>query len=404
MRTDALLRIAVNVLPLLALVACSSAGGGSTGQSAGASSSQGGAPASGASGGGGGSGPSYGSFGGSGAGTCVPQAPTTFADAVCVCGDLGEAGVLHTIAPSGGSASVGVNGRAGAATGAWVQGGFVAYEGLDVAGDLQVRDSVESTADLTGAGVLDVGGDLEVGGHLTFVGTLSVDGTLALASPSTVLIPLHVGSMGAYAKPAGPPCGCAPSTLLPISQVVAQAATVNDDAAHGLDPSGASLIGAGTLSLPSGTYYFKDVARIGLAKIEVTGHVALAFDGALVSLGVGLFDIAPGASLDVYVTGLLGTAGAVKLGDPTHPEAFRLFVGGAGGMIATAGVDEWDGLIYAPQADIAFAGVTAVHGSVFANQLAWAGLLEVTYAGASQPGSSCTAPPAGTTPPGGTAQ
>ena len=83
---------------------------------------------------------------------------------------------------------------------------------------------------------------------------------------------------------------------------------------------------------------------------------------------------------------------AVSLGDPTRPEAFRLFVGGAGAVVATAGAQQWNGLVYAPQADVRFAGITAVNGSIFAKTLAWDGVLDVAYPGwTSTPGASCSA-------------
>ena len=304
-------RHAAALLPLLGALACSSTNGSGTtfgggGGGSGASSSVGG-------------GQVFGAFGTAGSGACVVQAPKTFANAVCVCGDLSEAGMLKTHAPSKGAASVGVNGQTGAGTGAWVEGTLTSYDGLGVGGELTVRDSVVSTKNVSGAGVFSVGGDLNVGGQLDFAGSLIVDGTLRVAQTSSVLVPQHIGQTGPYTAPSGPPCGCTPGTLLPIVPAVAKAAITNDDAAHGLTSDGASLLGKGTLTLTTGTYYFKDVARIGLSSIVIDGAVSLAFDGGLVGVGVGQITLQPGASLDMYVNGLLGTAGGVTLGDPEKP-------------------------------------------------------------------------------------
>jgi hypothetical protein len=369
---------------MLAAMACgASTSGGGSGKGVGGSETT--SPASG----------SFGSFGPPGSGACVPQAPGAFYNAICVCEDLTEAGTLTTHAPAQGQASVGVNGRSAAGTGASIEGSFTAYDGLDVGGLLSVRDDVVSTQTVDGAGVFDIGKDLSVGGPFTFAGALSVDGTLRLAQPSTVFVPVHVSQTGPYTAPSSPPCGCDAASLLPIAQAVAQAAIQNDNAAHGLATDGASLVGAGSLTLTTGSYYFEDVTRIGLGEIDIQGNVSVYLDGPSVTVGVGQFSIAPGSSLDLYVSGVLATAGAVALGDPSHPEAFRLFVGGAGSMIATAGAQAWSGLVYAPQADVAFGGVTEVHGSIFAKTLTWGGALDVTYSGgALTSGSTCPTPPA----------
>src|SRR5580700_5036158 len=76
-------------------------------------------------------------FGAPGSGACVPKAPSAFVDAVCVCEDLDEAGLLDTHAPTGGTASVGVNGRYYAGTGATIEGSYIAYGGFTVAGEVQ---------------------------------------------------------------------------------------------------------------------------------------------------------------------------------------------------------------------------------------------------------------------------
>jgi hypothetical protein len=341
-------------------------------------------------------------FGAPGSGACVPKAPSAFVNAVCVCEDMDEAGLLDTHAPKGGTASVGVNGRYYAGTGATIEGSYMAYGGFTVAGEVTIRDDLVSTGSVTGVGVLDVGMDLSAGGAFTFGGDLTVDGALRLAKGSTVFefAPSHIGHKGPYVAPSGPPCACATPSLLPIAREVSAAATENDDAAHGLSSDGATLLGKSDITLTTGKYYFHDTTRLAVAKIAIQGAVALFVDGATFNIGLGQFSISPGSSLDIYVSGTLATAGAVELGDPTRPEAFRLFVGGAGSLVATVGEQAWSGLVYAPQANVDFGGVTDVHGSVFAKTLSWVGVLDVTYAGGPRSaGPGCTAPPPPPTPP-----
>jgi hypothetical protein len=264
---------------------------------------------------------------------------------------------------------------------------------------LSVRDGALTTGDLDGAGAFVVGGDLSVGGALRFVGELSVGGALRLANPGVVLPGAKTNGTAPYVAPAGPPCGCDPSTLLPIAQIVSEAATNNDNATLGIGTSGADLLGAGTLSLPAGRYYFKDVTRLGAGQIGIHGAVALFIDGSIEEVGIDQIAIDAGASLDLYVSGTMATAGVVQLGDPGHPEVFRLFIGGSGSVLATAGVEGWNGLLYAPQAHVAFAGVISVAGAIFAGSLDWAGILDVTYAGAwASSSSSCARPGGGASP------
>jgi hypothetical protein len=305
------------------------------------------------------------------------------------------AGALRTHAPPGASASVGVDEDTAMATGTSIEGDFVPYRALTVSGDLTVRDALTTTGNLSGAGRLNVGKDLSVGGLLTFAGALNVAGALRLASPGAI-VPGTKAATGPYTAPAGPPCDCDPAHLLPVAQKVAAAAASNDDAEHGLTPDSLDVVGTSTITLTTGSYYFKDLTRAGAEKIVIDGAVTVYLDGTGASAGDGEIELRPGASLDLYVSGLLATAGRVTLGDPTHPERFRLFVGGAGSMLVTAGSQTYYGLVYAPQADVVFSGVTQVDGAVFAKSLTWAGALDVTYAG---PGSGATTCPP-TPPPG----
>ncbi|MGO9000028.1 MAG: hypothetical protein ACLQVI_42420 [Polyangiaceae bacterium] len=389
-------RILTGLVPLsllsLAAIACSATpSGSSTGTT---SAAQGGGSSPGGSGQnaqGGGGGINLGNdvTGAPGGGTCVPAAPATFADAICVCEGLGEAGVLRTHSTAPGAASVGVNEQVAAATGSDIEGSLVAYNGLSVAGSLNVRDAVSSTLNVNGAGTLDVGGDLSVGGAFDFVGALQVGGALRLAQPATLVPGAQPATTAPYVAPSGPPCACDPSSLLPIASLVTAAASTNDNAAIGLGTTGADLLGVGNLTLPTGNYYFSNVTRVGAGKITIDGAVALYIDGSIDQVGDQQITLNAGATLDLYVSGVIASAGSVALGDPTNPGAFRLFLGGAGAVMATAGAQLWNGLVYAPQADVAFAGVTKLNGALFAKSLTWAGVLDVTYDGISG-STSCT--------------
>ena len=340
----------------------------------------------------------------SSAGCSAGSAPL-FANAICVCEELAQAGTLVTVAPSGGAANVGVNGRSSAATGTIIDGSYVAFGGLALAGDVKVKSDLVSAGDITGAGTLRVGHDLG-GASLAFAGDLDVAGTLRVAHPTAVPTP-HAGTVGPFTAPASAPCGCDPASLFDVAGAVANAALHNDDAARGFSADGLDLLGQQDRTLTSGVYYAKSVTRVGKGKVVIDGAVKLYIDGSIVSVGENQIVLKPGATLDLFVTGLIATAGSVDLGDPSRPDAFRLYLGGEGSASVTAGSQSYHGLIYAPRATVAFAGVTEVVGAVFAKQLVWAGDLRVTYAsgaGAASP-AECQGPsaptPGPTTPPAG---
>ena len=153
-----------------------------------------------------------------------------------------------------------------------------------------------------------------VGGAFGFAGDLEVGGASPARPPRGHPSGALVGSSAPYGAPAGPPCGCDPSALLPIASAAAAAASNNDNAAAGLGTSGADLLGVGDLVLPSGRYYVKDVTRIGAGKVEIQGAVALYVDGSIDEVGADRISLDAGASLDLYVSGALATAGSVVLG------------------------------------------------------------------------------------------
>lgn len=317
-------------------------------------------------------------------GSCPPSpAPGLFANALCLCGDLASVGASITTSSPAGAASVGVNGRSAIVGDDHVGGSFAAYGGVAGTGRLHVDDDLTTPANVTGVGLLSVGHDLSVGGDLTGVGELAVGGTLRVAGARQTLGLAQVAATGAYSAPAGPPCPCDGSTFIDVAAHVAAAKAKNDNGAHGL-PTSLAAVGAESVTLPTGSYYFDHVETVGRAHFVVDGVVALYLDGSLDAVGDELVELKPNATLDLWVAGAVRTVGRLAFGG--DPSAVRLYVGGAGGgAVLSVGLQELSGAIYAPTARVAFVGDTTIHGALFAHDLDGVGLFSIDYAAPQAP-------------------
>ncbi len=196
-----------------------------------------------------------------------------------------------------------------------------------VINNTQVSGSWVNAGAMTVTGNVEIAKDLSVGGDLSGVGRLEVKGALRVA-----------GSRPRRRRMTTPRSGC---------------------------PKSLAAIGVAVLELPTGSYYFNDLRTIGLTRIKVTGAVALHFDGDYLSIGADLIDIAPGASLDLYVSGVVRTVGYVR----------------AGGEVSSLGIPSLCRLIRSlepvPTASIAYVGHTVVRGGLFAKEVTGIGNLEI---------------------------
>ena len=330
---------------------------------------------------------------------CPPSpAPQLFADALCLCEDFANVGTaLVAHGANGTPAAIGVNGRTLLVGDNATDGAWSAYGGLGGTGTLLASGDVTTTGDLIGVGRVDVGGDLSVGGNLEGVGQLSVAGTLRVAGQRLTLGSDDVHATGPYSAPAGPPCACDGPSFLDVAAKVTAARARNDNAKQGL-PTSLTAVGASSLTLPTGSYYFDHLETVGQARFTIDGVVALYLDGSIDAVGAEQFQLAAGATLDVYVSGAVRTVGSLTLG--ADPSALRLYVGGGAAALISVGIQDLAATIYAPTAQIAFVGDTTIHGALFGKSLLGVGQLAIDYfAPAAPPATQC--PPAPPSPPSG---
>jgi hypothetical protein len=308
-------------------------------------------------------------------------AEAVFRHAVCACGDLGLGASLVTdafdsrlgpYAPGGTGGHIGVNlgldynGTLTAGGDVTVAGtrGLSAGTRLDVAGNLAVAGGLGRSSSTIG-----VGGAARVGGNVDG-GTLTVAGSLTTTTGATVTGNVTAGSRTTAPVAVPPPCRCDPTDILDVSAVVADHAIANHDADIGITAGELDGVsGDATLELPCGRFYLSRILASGggTVTIRATGRTALFIAGDVTLDGNLTVEIAPGAELDLFITGFLNLPGTARLGDPARPRALRVYVASAG-SIALSGGSTLAGNLYAPDADLATSAPVDVYGAVLLNR------------------------------------
>ena len=322
--------------------------------------------------------------------------PELFAAGLCVCHDFDVVGDLKVkpLLPNE-PGRVGVNGVTHLVGTPTVAGDFVAWNGLDGVGQANVGGTLSTVTDLAGVGKLRVGGDLVVGGNLAGVGELQVDGMLRVAGNASVTGDAKYAGFAPYEAPALP-CGCGDAEILDVAAKVAEARANAGNTTTSI-PS-MDVVGSADLTLGSGSYFFEHVTSVGETTWNIEGGVEIFLDGDLEEVGAHNIKLAPGATLDLYVSGNVTLVGDTQFGGEAG--AFRLYIGGKDPVGVAVGTQAFRGTIYAPRAELSFVGDTIIEGTLFAGSVSGVGTLEVRQAGAKAPAEElCTLP--GTDDPAG---
>ncbi len=87
------------------------------------------------------------------------------------------------------------------------------------------------------------------------------------------------------------------------------------------------------------------------------------------------------AELELWVSGSVRSVGNLRFAREAdaRARAFKLYVGGQSSTIVNVGLGRFYGGIYAPNADLEFAGAVKVYGSLFARNVKGVGSLDVYY-------------------------
>lgn len=315
---------------------------------------------------------------------CPPS--EAFDHAMCVCEDLSNVGDLHVVRGPAGVGSIAVNGTSDVVSQVDVIGTWLAYGGLTSTGDI-AADKLVTAGDVDLVGTTAIRGDTVIGGDLSSVGRLSIGGRLALGGSADLFDDSLIAQRVPYRGAGAPPCGCDERRVFDVARAV-RAARQNTGGEVAW-----SAVGTSTIRLTTGSYYVTAAEVVGDQRIAIEGKVAIFVDGSLSNVGTQQWQIAPGATLDLFVSGDVETVGdlAVTAAD----DAFRLYVGGDGDTgIESVGSFGFRGSIYAPRATVSLVGDADIVGAVFARSIESTGTLTLAYGTPHDPPSSCDQVPA----------
>ena len=242
-------------------------------------------------------------------------------------------------------------------------------------------------------GNFDVERDMFVGGDLSGIGRLKVGGEIAVAGDNRVIGWRDTMAGSTYPGAPTVSCGCDAKDRFDVAQAVAEAKQDNDNAAVGL-ATDIAHIGLAQITFGDGIYYFENVRTIGATRLYIEGVVALYIDGDLAHIGDSQIRMAPGAVLDLYVNGNVGSIGHTEMAEGADPASFRLYVGGTDPVVVQVGNQIYNGAIYAPEAVVKYVGNTKIHGALTAKTLVSVGNLELGSARAKNPAPDSCNPPA----------
>lgn len=346
--------------------------------------------------------------------TCTGRlASSLLTNALCACGNVqvglsfvtrgfdSRQGPYDERRMDEGGASVAVNGAyAVARFGTTNVGGSLSLAGpsdVAIVGSLNVRGDLWAAGNVSVTGSAVIARNAWFGGNFTGTGPLTVLGSLRHAGTLTAT-PVIAASpqQGPVDVPKACPCGN--DELLDIGAIVDAARSDNDNEALRLDANRfAALDGASeVLTLLCGRAYLTGIGGKGNVTVRVNGMSAIFIDGSIALAGNLLFEIAPGAELDVFVKGDAAVIGKFALADQARPSAGRLWVGGS----KTIGPlpSPWVGTLYAPHATVTALPALEVRGAIFANDFS-SDVLSTTFLydrSIRDAGATCAAPPPAT--------
>lgn len=313
--------------------------------------------------------------------TCVGRLASAYlSNALCSCGNVqvGESlatrgfdstqGPLGDNAPDEGGASVGVNATFIPGKVATAIGGSFSVAGtteLTLTGRLAVRGDLWAAGNLLVLGPAAVARNASFAGNYMGLGPLTVKGSTRHAG-SVTAVPFTTGSDQPGPVTIPSPCACGPGDLLDVAAIVDAGRLDNDNASLRIAPDAfETVIAVAALKLPCGRAYLSRIGGAGSMTVHVTGKSVLFIEESIDLKGALLFDVAPGAEVDVFVKGDVAIRGSLAVASKDRPAAGRLWVGGSQPITL---LSPWVGNLYAPRARVASNVGLDVWGSIFAGE------------------------------------
>lgn len=326
-----------------------------------------------------------------------------FLFAMCSCTDLTVNNTLDTDSINSNNGptklaggSVGVNGNYSTSApnnigGAVLVGGtLTAQNSYDVLQDLTCNGDAHIGAPATAESDAYLGGDVIGPPH-----DLHVLGKLHTPKSGNVAQVSSDGGFTIGAVNIPPPCDC--SAPVDIAGIVAAFKATNDNVTNGIFPDAltAKPEYPKDLTLPCGRYYLSGVNVNQTVSVHLTGRTVLAIEGDIVVSGPFSIDLAPGASLDLFVTGNVNFMNTSAIGNVASPASTRAYIGGS--QVVLAGPLSLAGNVYLPNAQFHATNDLEMWGAIFSKSILTDGHVKVHYDeailgidGCKPPGSSCT--------------
>jgi len=320
-------------------------------------------------------------------GTCAGTlAARSHRYALCSCGDWSPGADVYTDASSSNPAitagpvpaAVGVNGKLAASADLSIRGSVYASgaAGISANGRLDVGKTLRSAGPVTvtAPGVATVVGDAFIGGDT--MGSLRVSGTLHLAPSATMGLATTAPTTTREVVSVPDPCDC--TAPFDVGAIIAATATVNDNAAKGLDPN--RLItpgGSVSLDIGCGTYFLNSIDSAAPVNLNIHGRALLAIAGGVTLSGGMTIIFDPGAELDLLIGGAVTSYGPYPVGAYTAA-ALRIWIAGAAPLTFN-GHPVIGGIFEAPLSNVSAPSGMEVYGSILASSFAFGDLVLVHY-------------------------
>jgi hypothetical protein len=269
--------------------------------------------------------------------------------------------------------------------------GTVASTPANVYQDLRSGGSIGTSTSIK------ISDDAYVNGNIG--GNVSIGMTLYQPTANTRAASVTYGTLVNGPVTVPPPC-CGPSDQVPVTAIVAGAASANDDATVGFAPT---VLAKGStvqrLDLPCGNYYFTEISPQGPLTIVAHGHTAIYVQGDVTNSNPLEITLDPGMTLDVFIAGTINASQVVTLGNPNYPALMRVYVGTTGTLVFSQ-VAKIAADFYAMYAHpVSFSQAANVYGSVYVGDFIASQAAAIHYDRAAlTTGQSCP-PPDGGTPP-----
>lgn len=308
----------------------------------------------------------------------------------------------------------------------WVAG----LGGLEASGDLTVRQDLRVLEQFKFSKLVSVEEDAYIGGPIiaqgAASGTITGDGVGPALHTEMVCgsVPSALSYAGCVTEPItfpAPPCGTS-ADLIPVRTIVDHFAANNDNALIGLDPNALrNNNSTKRLELPCGYYHLTSISGSGAATIVAHGRTALFISGAIDTAGDFYIDLEPGATLDIFIGGVMTSSKPISIGNPAYPRLSRLYIGSpsckgtgtcasaseccsgecsngqcasAGGLtnsLKLSGGDTYlNGVFWAGYGEIQISNPLEMYGALFTNYIDAAGDITIHYdEGVVQNGEEC---------------